>query len=504
MANGYLGDKAVQLPNMFQSPGQALANRINDINQSNERQFELDYRHQKDKEAEDWKKLNLIQDLTDLSKYHTGSDVADAIGFNKMNEVYQKYTAAAGQMSPAELQARIQKEMAGVVNGMNATREELNLADEQLKVLKQKYPSLDVANLGKDYREEILQRRIKGDNFENPLTVGQSTFDIQNPDKLAKYITGNTKLTETIQNPKGGETFKVFKGSPSAYTEYTAKVNPWKTENFDRGKLRGGFMTTSGEPKLEIKAKPLPGAATNDGQPFMVMDDDIYKKFSEDEAINLELTAATRNKFKDYDNLSPDQKNIAKRNTLYDKIKELDPSDYYPSDVKAAPVYHNRTSINTPRDITINDVAGDIANEVDKVGGTAVASTLSNGDIIWADAKKRGFEAETPDDIKVVRRDGDTFVQVTYKKNKKDKDGNDLVQDGYYVKEKTTAEYKLNSKKINIENTPGVGNKTGVIKNENSPKSGMVRVKLASGQVGDIPADKIDQFLKENKGATRQ
>jgi len=337
MANGYQGDKAVTLPNMFPSPGQALDTRINDINRSNERKFDLDYRNQKDKETDDWRKLNLIQELTDLSKYHTGSDVADAIGFEKMNQVYQKYTAAAGSMSAAELQGNIQKEMAGVLGGMNAAKEELNLADEQLKVMKQKYPSLDVARLGADYRKEILGRRIKNNDFENPLTVGQSQFDIQNPDRLAQYITGNAKLTEAIQNPKGVETLKVFKGSPSAYTEYTAKVNPWKKESFDRAKLQGGFLASKGDPKLDIKATAIPGIKTEDGQPFMVMDEDIYRRFSDDESLNLELIAATKSKFKNYDNLTPEEKNISKRNTLYHTIKELDPSDYYPSDVKAAP-----------------------------------------------------------------------------------------------------------------------------------------------------------------------
>lgn len=343
MANGYYGDKAVTLPNMFQSFGQALAGRIDDTNRSNERQIELDYRAKKEAEQDEWKKLNLIQELTDISKYQTGSDVADAIGNKKMSEIYQKYTQSAANMSPTELQANVQKDMFGIINGMNAAKEELNQADEQLKLLKQKHPSLDIARMATDYRTEILGRRVKDNEFVNPLTVGQSQFESLNPDFLSKYITGNSNLTKTIQTPQGSETMKVFKGSPSAYTEYTAKLNPWKKESFDREKLKGGFMG-SGEPKLEIRGRSIPGIKAVDGKEFMAIDEDVYDRFAQDETMNLELTAATRQKFKDYDNFSPEEKSLAKRNVLYDKISELDKSDYYPSDVKSPPRISVRTS----------------------------------------------------------------------------------------------------------------------------------------------------------------
>ena len=66
MANGYLGYKAGTLPDMFGSPGQALQNTIRYKEGQAERQYEIDYRNRKEQEAEDWRKLNLINDLTDL------------------------------------------------------------------------------------------------------------------------------------------------------------------------------------------------------------------------------------------------------------------------------------------------------------------------------------------------------------------------------------------------------------------------------------------------------
>lgn len=365
---GYYGDRAVLLPNMFGSPGQALQGAIDHKRESEQRQYEIDYRHQKDKEAEDWRKLNLINDLTDLSKHQTGSDVADAIGEHKMNEVYQKYTAAASMMSPAELQAKIQKDMSGIIGGMDATKQELNLADEQLKALKQKFPSLDISRLGSDYRKEILSRRLSGNmDFVNPLQVGASNFDVLNPDFLSGYVSGNKNLSDAIINPKGVETMKILRGSPSAYTEYTSKLPFWKKENFDRATLKNGFYNGNEEPRLDIKAKEIP-ALSKPNAPFMAVDDDVYKRFSEDEGLNLELTASAKNKFKDYDTFKPEEKELAKKNVLYDKIKELDQSNYYPSDVKSPPRSYSRTTINMKGDGSenVNDIYSRIEDAADK------------------------------------------------------------------------------------------------------------------------------------------
>lgn len=405
MANGYYGDKAVILPNMFQPPGFALENRIRDINNLNERQLELDYRDRVGKASDEWRKVNLIQELTDISKYQTGSDVADEIGRRKMGEIYQRYTSLSPTMSPAELQANIQKDMSSVIGGLNSAKQELNMADEQLKILKQKYPSLDIAKLQSEYRNEILQRRIDKDEFRNPLTVGMSSFDILNPDFLSKYIVGNANLTKAIQNPQGSETRKVFKGSPSAYTEYTAKLNPWKRESFDRESLRSGFLSGSGEPRLEIRARQIPGINTVDGKPFIAVDEDVYDRFKQDETMNLELTAATRQKYRDYDNFSQEEKNLAKRNVLYDKIKELDVSDYYPTEVRRPP----RTTINVgggSRETIKADANNWLKNTIDAISGNDFQRMTEQFSILERGGRFVDFK---------VSVDGDEVV-VEYKK----------------------------------------------------------------------------------------
>lgn len=379
MANGYYGDRAGVLPNMFGSPGQSLQNLIQYKQGQAERQYEIDYRNRKEQEAEDWRKLNLINDLTDLSKHQTGSDVADAIGAHKMNDIYQYYTQAAATMSPAELQARIQKDMSGIISGMDATKQELNLADEQLKVLKQKFPSVDIGTLGSDYRKEILSRRLNNNtDFVNPLQVGQSQFNVLDPDFLSKYVIGNKNLSESIINPKGVETMKVLRGSPNAYTEYTSKVPFWKKENFNRDTLKDGFYNGKDEPRLDIKAKEVP-ALSKPNAPFMAIDEDVYKRFSEDEGLNLELTAAARSKFKDYDTFKQEEKELAKRNVLYDKVKELDQSNYYPTDVKSPPRTYNRTTISIPKEGSEKTYVNDIYTNLETAAKEAKDKDVMRG-----------------------------------------------------------------------------------------------------------------------------
>lgn len=205
--------------------------------------------------------------------------------------------------------------------------------------------------------------------------------------------------------------------------------------------------------------------------PVRLVSQDVFNSLPPNTKMYLRQEAKKYAQENNIDVSSPAVENFAKA-LAYDELKRSAKQYSTLKEIqtqKAAPTIINNR-INTPKETTINDVAGDIANEVDRAGGTSVASTLSNGDVIWDNAKKRGFDVKSPDDIKVVRKDGDTYVQVTYPTHKIGKDGKPEIDDkGYYVTEPKTTEYKLNSKKINIESTPGVKGKTEVIKS-NSKK----------------------------------
>lgn len=334
---------AVTLPNQFEPFGNILQRGIDVQRQENQFRYAQMLRDQQKKEQDEWRKLNLIQDLTDLSKHQTGSDVANAIGNAQVSKIFQKYTQAASTMSPAELQASVNKDMGMVVNSMQGVKTELETADEQLKMLKQNFPNLDMSRLAKDYRGDILNRRLKSDqDFLNPLEVKPSEFNISDPSLLSKYVTSQDNLRKYFANPQGLDEMSVFRGTPDAYTKYTAKIPSWKKTSFDPAKLKGGFMTSRDEPKLQFKSSVLPPEAlpSSQGQPFEVMDKDVYDQVTGKE--KLELVSATRQRFKNYDQMNDTEKEYAQRNTLLNVAKSFDQTGFHPTEVRRPA----RTTIN--------------------------------------------------------------------------------------------------------------------------------------------------------------
>lgn len=304
------------------------------LERRNQFKHENDYRHQKDLEEQQWKKLGMIKDLTDLSKHQTGSDVANAIGNQKANEILQKYTQMSGSMSPTELQGNISKEMSGAINGMEGVKNELTTADEQIKQLKAANPDLDIASLAKDARSDILHRRLDDNaGFVNPMAVPQSQINLADPEFLSRYVTGDKNLRSYFQNPQGMDEMSVFKGSPNSYTKYTAKVPSYKKANFDPATLKSGFLPNNTEPQLQFKSSTLPVEAmpSSKGKPFEVIDKDIYDGITGKE--KLELIGVTRNQVPGYDQMNQQEKEYAQRHVLLKTAKAYDQTGFHPTEV---------------------------------------------------------------------------------------------------------------------------------------------------------------------------
>lgn len=364
----YQGDKAVTLPNFYPTPGQALQGVIHQQRQDQQRQYEIDYRQQKEREADEWKKMNLIQDLTDISAYKTGEAVADGLANNLMSSVFQKYTNAAAQMSPAELQAGIQKDMKNIITGVGGLKSELAEADKQFSTLKTLYPELDIAKLYDVYRKEVVDRHLtnNGTDFKNPMEVGQPRLNLNDPAFLSRFITGNKNLREAVINPKGTDPTDVFVGTPDAYTKFTGRMTPWMKPNYDPEAVKEGFLPKGAkDPRLELRGEdvPLP-AAEKSGQPFRVVPTDVYDLFRGDAKHHMEVIAGARQMFPEYDSLPPESKQLAERKFLYDFIKSNDRSDFHPTHVNAAPRTNIRVNAggSSSKEVTINDVWGELIN----------------------------------------------------------------------------------------------------------------------------------------------
>jgi hypothetical protein len=352
MANGNLGSYAVTLPNVFQAPGQALQSATEQVQRQGENLAQMQMRQQEaaERKAERdeiqmYRKMQTIQEMSDLSKYQTANDVANAIGNRTANEIKSKYInlAKEGKVGLADIMEGVNKEIASTTEGMNALKMEGESFENALKTLKTQFPELDATSLLTDYRKDVIDRRLKdGTNFVNPMEVKQSDLvtNLSNPDYLSRYTRGGKNLTEAIQAPKGMEKSSVFVGTPTENVKFEATIPFWKKPTFTPEQAPGGFLQKGMQPSLELKFSTLPSEAipSSSKVPFKVIDTEVYDRFSQEPKTNLELIQATRDKFPGYDQFNPTEKEYAKRNVLYDKLSTLDQSQFYPTGSTRAPV----------------------------------------------------------------------------------------------------------------------------------------------------------------------
>ena len=313
------------LPNMFQPPGQSLENTLRRDERERERKYEIDFRNQRLKEADDWKKLQLIQELTNLDKYQTGEATADAIGNQKAAETLQKYTSMASSLTPAQLQGMLSQDMQKVMGGMKGLKDELAQSDKDINTLKQLYPSIDTARLRGGHRAEILNRRIKGDTeFANPLDIPPSTINLSDPDFLSDFIDVNKGLKEAVVNPKNMEkNVPVLTGSPSSYTKFTGNLPYYMKENFDREKdFKSGFFSGKSEPTMGLKTTVIPqGAFSGSDKSIEVLDEGAYEGLiSENAEAEMALRKLAKTKYSNYASMTNDEKEIARRDVAKDFI----------------------------------------------------------------------------------------------------------------------------------------------------------------------------------------
>lgn len=467
------------------------------LGQTLERGREWQYRMQQQKESEQYRKANLIQELTDLSQHQTGSDVANAVGNKLMSDVYQKYTANADKMSPLELQAGIQKDMSGIVTGMEGAKNELSQLDNQIKALKQVYPDLDTGTLYSQARQDIVHRRLNdnGTGFRNQMEVPPSQFDLTNPDLLSKYVTTDKNLRTYFSNPQGLDQTDIFTGNRTNYTKFSAKIPPWKQPNFNPEDVQGGFLT-KGEPKLNFKSEILPSDAmpSSKGHPFEMINKDVFDQLGGKE--KLELIAATRRKFLNYDNLNDTEKEYAQRHTYLQAAKSLDQLDFHPTEIK------------TPSASMLKLQMG--------IGGSGASNNTEIKDA-YSEIHSKVYDAERKTNKLPLNEltAGTQGIVLSYA-NKLT--GGDLTQEDIYVAPAQNGQLSIFRTEdnrliapidfgtINVPAQTNAKSKQKVIEQANKQNIGgkMVTVTLSDGRQGQIPEKNVGAFLKENPGSKRQ
>ena len=377
MADGF-GTSPFVLPQMFAPPGQALDNKLDRDFREKQYNSEMDWRRQRQQESDDWRKLQLIQELTDIDKYQTGEAAADALGYEKSQEILQRYTAAAGSMTPAELQYKISQDIGKTTVGMQNMKDELKLSDEKIKQYKKIYPSLNDVELTKIVRADVIGRRINGNEFANPIDANQpSGLNLDDPDFISDFIDVNKGLKDAVVNPKNIQKgVNVLRGSPSSYVGYEADLPFYMKDDF---KTEGGFYNKKDEPTMSLKTSTIPkGAFSGAAQDIDVLDEGAFEGLlAESAEVEPALRKLAKTKYKNYSSMSNSEKEIAMRDVAKDFITPYSQNYKYRAKSATKPP-SSRTNIYMGG---AGGGAGDVkGNEFDRIDYDAGSVKISGGE----------------------------------------------------------------------------------------------------------------------------
>jgi hypothetical protein len=500
MANGNLGSYAVTLPNVFQAPGQALQSATEQVQRQGEnlaqmqmRQQEIAERKAERDEAQLYRKMQTIQELSDLSKYQTANDVANAIGNKNAFEIRKKYIdlARQGKVNDADIFEGINKEIASTAQGMNALKAEGENFENELKNLKQIMPKLDAPRLLRDYRKDVVNRRIEdGVSFKNPLEVQQSEFatNLLDPDNLSDYLTDISDLEKQVVSPKSVREMNLAVGSSKDFVPFEGKVPFFAEAVLPEGYIEGDYLPKGFVPETRVKSEIIPEIKKLTGLDFKVVPDDVYNNFADDPIGKTNVIALAKQKFPTYKNFTPVEKYNAQKNALYDYITQKNVSGFTSKERKVKA----DTNINIPKEGTPTvDLWSGIKNLVEskKEGFATPFNELpakTQGIILEfaRDASGKGKDELNQTNI-VLKKNPQGEIAVYKYDNKKQLLGNMIVP--------------LSEQDVNIEAQATAAGKTQAIKDtgKTEPKS--------QGQTysSEIEA-KIGNVLKANPGASRQ
>lgn len=509
-------DQAVTLPNQFGKPGDvwqdaiARKDRLAERQAAQaerdrsftERQREFDERQLDRNQQEEFRKIQMINEYTDLSKHQTGSDVANAVGDKIVRTQIPAFVEMAKKgASYSELYGAIVKGVGNTASAMDGIKKELVEADAAAKMLKEKFgKSVDTDAILKTARADIVNRRLdKEHSFVNPLTVAPSEFTpkLADPRFLSKFITSDEDLANEIINPKGMDKIAVPTGTADAHNTYEAQIPYWKQPNFTPEILQkgGGFLPSGFVPQLKTKSEVIPleklPKEINENKPFTIADKGVYDRFVENPKTNLQLISKTRKAYPNYDNFSDLEKEYAERHVLLNTIESLDRSSFqYKSTTKPA-----RTNINisSPKDTEIKDIYSEVTQKIPESGKALSLNKLSDvAQSTILDYVRKISNPETTQAEVAVWKDEKGEVGVyTVKK------GNDGVT---RIDEKIAPlSYFGTNTKVNTT----AKQKQEVIKREGQQPVSMVTVVL-DGKEGQIPADKVEAFMKKYPKAKRK
>lgn len=336
-----LGSYAVNLPKIFQSPGEALQaataqeERFGQrLEQANFRNQQAEERKAKELEAERQRGMAMIQSGARLDRmpvdeqaYMVAQDAVSKVKSNLMAKLNNK------SIDPIALQTEIDDVMKGITRASNTFILEHNNIDEIVNQVGKNNPSVDVAALKNDLKNDVRNRRIKEGQFVDPNQVEDSALiaELSNPENLSKYITEYNALDKVMSSKQSSTPIRAKLGSPQQYTTYGGQVGFWAKPTFETDSMgfikKGGKTPSMTNTGTEIANEPLPANSLKGvDKPLDMVPEGVYQKFTTDggNQSKSEIIALAQKQFPTYKTFTPQEKEFANRNALYNYLKDKD------------------------------------------------------------------------------------------------------------------------------------------------------------------------------------
>jgi len=336
-----LGSYAVNLPKIFQSPGEALqsatgtAERLLQMKQAESaRSQAAAERKARELESDRLRGLSQIESGVQLDKlpadeqaYLVGQEAVSKLKNSLMGKLNEK------SIDNIALANDITNGMKGITQASNTFILEHNQADEIANQIAKDNPSIDIAALKNDLRGDVRNRRIVQGQFIDPTQVQPSSLisQVTNPENLSKYITEYYALNKVIAGKQSSTPIKAKLGTPQENTTYGGQIGFWAKPTFETDSM--GFIKKGGKPPsmtdtgTEIRNEPLPANSLRGvDKPLDMVPEDVYQKFAIDggNQIKTEISALAQKQFPTYKTFTPQEKEFANRNALYNYLKDKD------------------------------------------------------------------------------------------------------------------------------------------------------------------------------------
>jgi hypothetical protein len=514
-----LGSYAVNLPKIFQSPGEALqalsAKKERDV----QRQEAADFRNQqteerkaKELESERQRGMAMIQSGARLDRM-PADEQAYMVAQNAVSKVKSNLMAKLNNKSidPIALQTEIDDAMKGITQASNTFILEHNNIDEVVNQVAKNYPSVDAAALKNDLKADVRNRRIVEGQFVDPNQVEASPIiaGLSNPENLSKYITEYNALDKVISSKQSSTPIRAKLGTPQENTTYGGQIGFWAKPTFETDSM--GFIKKGGKPPsmtdtgTEIRNEPLPANSLKGvDKPLDMVPEGVYQKFTTDggNQSKSEIIALAQKQFPTYKSFTPQEKEFANRNALYNYLKNKD-RDGFAGIGEVA--YNPPNSYAGPRATEGERKAAKIGEYLDTFTNAIKSNDVNNIKALAGKLYGLGGGKSKFSKIEIYKRpDGAvTGVQLKYVDSKGKMAGGDIIKaDDPYLREKLQGSYQQISgseSAAEIENLPKSGEKT-----KPKPSANNKITVILNGEEGVIDASKWEAFRKKYPTAKRK